>query len=126
MASKQSRVGDIKGSTQQSLDRELRRLKALLPGLPQALKVSWIPNMEKALCGEVKGQEIFIYEPGEGEALKTLRHEAVDILVSEALAPYRALTNALIKTLNEEAYRRKEKAVSSLTSILDDRSKGEE
>jgi len=118
LASKQSRVGDIKASTQRRLERELKRLKALVPGLPNALKVTWIPSIEKPLHGEVKGQEILVYDSDGDEALRTLRHEVIDILVSEAIAPYREVTNAIIKALNEEAYRRKEKVVSSLAPLL--------
>jgi hypothetical protein len=76
-----------------------------------------MPSIEKPLHGEVKGQEILVYDSDDDEALRTLRHEVMDILVSEAIAPYRELTNAIIKALNEEAYKRKERTISSLLSL---------
>jgi len=106
---------------QKGLDEELDRLKGVM-GLDQGLAVVWRPNANEGLSGEVKGNKIFIYEPSENEALNALRHELVDYLVSQAIEPYKEVTNALIKTVNEDAYRTKERVVRALTRLCAERS----
>lgn len=48
------------------------------------------------------------------EAIDTLDHEVIDYIVSGAVDPYRQMANSLIRTLNDEAYRKKEEAVEML------------
>jgi hypothetical protein len=100
--------------TQKRLGEELEQLMKA-SGL--GLTVTWMPLADKPLSGEVKGCTIFIYELDEGEALKTLRHEFLDFLVSQAIEPYRRVTNALIKMVNEDAYHAKEKAVNAIADL---------
>jgi len=69
------------------LEKELKRLKQCLD-LDLDLKVVYTPNADKALSGEVKGSGILIYESDEEEALKTLRHEVIDYLISQTIEPY--------------------------------------
>lgn len=104
---------------QKRLDEELERLKRTM-GLDQGLKVVWKPDANKALSGEVQGQEIFIYEADEDKALNVLRHEFIDSMVSQAIEPYRKITNSLIKLANEGACRTKEQAVNALERLLGD------
>jgi hypothetical protein len=102
--------------TQKRLGEELEQLMKA-SGLGRGLTVTWMPLADKPLSGEVKGCTIFIYELDEGEALKTLRHEFLDFLVSQAIEPYRRVTNALIKMVDEDAYQAKEKAVDALVQL---------
>ena len=90
---------------QRLLEEELARLKVRV-ALVGHLRVVWMPNANNALSGEVKGNAIFIYERDEEKALETLRHEIVDYCVSQAVDPYREVTNRLIKMINEDAYKR--------------------
>ena len=57
----------------------------------------------------MKRNIVFIYERDCEEAVKTLRHEVIDYLVSHAIEPYREVTNRLIKMVDEDAYKRKER-----------------
>jgi len=95
---------------QKSLELELRRLLGML-GLNDDLRVIWAPDVRNKLAGEVKGRTVFIYADGLAEAIDTLDHEVIDYIVSGAVDPYRQMVNSLIRTLNDEAYRRKEEAV---------------
>lgn len=54
----------------------------------------------------------------EGKAVETLRHEFLDYCISQAIQPYKEVTNRLIRMMNEYAYRRKEKIVKTLVKLL--------
>jgi len=100
------------------LEIELERLQCL-SGLGLDLKVVWEPNQEKSLSGEVKGRSIHIYEVSEEKAAEVLRHEFFDFCISQAIEPYRTITNKLLKLLNEEAYKRKERIVEALRLMFE-------
>jgi len=102
------------------LREELERLKRL-SGLGLDLNLVWAPDSGSALSGKVKGGTIYIYEKGEGKAMDTLRHEFLDFCVSQAIDPYRRVTNTLIKLLNDDAYKRKEQIVEALSRLLFER-----
>ena len=50
-----------------------------------------------------------------------LRHEFLDYCISRAIEPYRVVTNKLIKLINEDAYRRKERIVEAFSKLLFER-----
>ena len=104
--------------TQRLLETEFERLREIL-GLGPNLKVIWTPGADKQLTGEVRGSCVYVYEEDEDEALKVLLHEAVDYLVSQAIEPYKEVTNRLIKMINEDVYRRKEKVIEALTRLVE-------
>jgi hypothetical protein len=99
------------------LEAELERLKHKLH-MAYELKVIWIPNGSEKLSGEVRGETIFIYEKNEETAVKTLKHEMIDYAISKIIEPYREVTNRLISMINEDAYRRKEKLVEALITLV--------
>ena len=101
----------------QRLEAELRRLKMLF-GLGLELKVVWKPSPDEALLGEVKNNLIYVYEADEEKAVDTLRHEFLDYCSSQAIEPYKEVTNKLIRMINEDAYKRKEKIVEALVKLL--------
>ena len=101
----------------QRLKTELEQLKRFF-GTGLELKVLWKPSPDGALSGEVKNNLIYVYEVNEEKAVDTLRHEFLDYCVSQAIDPYRKVTNKLIIMINEEAYLRKERIVESLTKLL--------
>ncbi len=83
------------------------------------LNLVWAPDPRGALSGEVKGSTIFVYESDEEEeAAETLRHEFLDHCVSQAIDPYRKVTNIMIKLLNDNAYKRKEQIVEALSRLM--------
>jgi hypothetical protein len=100
------------------LEKELERLKKKA-NYGYELKVVWLPNYSSKLSGEVKNGTIYIYESNENEAVKTLRHEFIDYVVSQAIELYKLVINKLIQLLNETAYERKEKVVETLVKLLD-------
>ena len=105
------------------LDLE-EKLQSALEGLKQTLNMGyeltlkWVPNGDDKLSGEVKGDCIFVYGDTEKEALSTLRHEFLDYAISNVVEPYKQVTNKLIALINEEDYRRKERLVEKLSTLL--------
>lgn len=110
-------IVQTKASQREILEAELERLKRLT-GLGLGLEVVWAPGADKALLGEVKGKDIYIYEECMERALETLRHEFLDYCISRAIEPYKEVTNRLISMINRDAYRRKEEIVEALTKLL--------
>ena len=47
-----------------------------------------------------------------------MRHEFLDHCVSQAIDPYRKVTNNMIKLLNDNAYKRKEQIVEALSRLM--------
>jgi len=106
-----------KASQKDPFKVELERLKELT-GVGLELDVVWKPSDEKAILGEIKDKVIYIYEVRKEKVIDILRHEFIDFCISEAIEPYRAVTNKLIKSINEDAYRQKEKIVEALKKLL--------
>ena len=103
---------------QTKLEEQLERIQGKL-GLGLVLKVVWMPNADSDLSGEVKNNLIYVYEADEEKAVDTLRHEFLDFCITQAIEPYREVTNRLIKMINDNAYKRKEKVVEALTRLLE-------
>ena len=106
----------MKHGLEVQLREELENLKNI-SGLGSALSLVWAPDPEKTLSGEVKGNTVYIYDESEKQALDTLHHEFFDYCISQAIKPYRQVTNTLIKLLNENAYKQKEEIVEGLRKI---------
>ena len=104
-------------STQSLLEKELEVLKGKL-SLSDKLRVVWVPDQSNNLSGEIKGLTVFIYEPTTDQASLTLVHELVDYCVSQAIEPYKEVANILIKFINREAYKKKEKIVETISMLL--------
>jgi len=103
--------------TKNILEEELERLKYKLQ-IGYELKVFCVPDSDSSLSGEVRGDKIFIYETDEEKALETLRHEFLDYAISQIIRPYRQVINKLIKLINEEAYKRKERLIENLKALI--------
>lgn len=108
---------EIKYDFQQVLEDELELLKNAFK-MGYELDVKWIPKGSEKLSGEVKADLIFIYDEDEEEAIRTLKHEFLDYAISQAIMPYKEVTNKLISLINEDAYKRKERLVEALNKIL--------
>ena len=100
------------------LKAELERL-VRTTGLGFELRVVWEPHLDGSLSGEVKNRLIHIYEADEEKAIKTLQHEFLDYCISQAIEPYKEVTNNLIRMLNDDAYKRKERIVEALVKLLE-------
>ena len=102
------------------LEKEMERLKART-GIKTDFKVVWAPKADSKKEGEVVGNTIFVYSLDVDEALQTLQHEFVDVVVSSAIEPYLELVNTLLSAISEDAYKKKEKAVETLLRLLIDK-----
>ena len=105
------------GGKSARLEAELEQLKRL-SGIGFELKVVWEPSPDRALSGEVKNNLIYVYEVDEQKAINTLRHEFLDYCISQAIQPYKEVTNRLIRMVNDDAYKRKERVVEALVKLL--------
>ena len=69
--------------------------------------------------GEVREDVIYIYEKDEEKAIETLRHEAIDYLIStKIIKPLINMINLLIKSREREIYLEKEKLIERLTKLI--------
>jgi len=102
---------------QDRLIEELGRLQQKL-GLGYELSVVWLPDNHNKLSGEVKGNQICIYEEDEEKAVDTLKHEFLDYVISRTMEPYERIANKLIQLTNEEVYLRKEKLTEVLVKLI--------
>ena len=107
------------------IDKELQHLRELF-GCGWNLGVRWLPGGSDSLAAEVRDDIILIYEEDPVKAISVLRHEFLDYLVCKAVKPYqdlinvqRTTVNAVLKELQEEAHREKEKIVEKLKAILE-------
>jgi hypothetical protein len=110
-------ISSEKLDVQKRLEDELERLTHIL-NFGHILEVKWVPNDESTLAGEVRGNIVHIYESDCENAVKTLKHEVVDYVVSQAIEPYKEVTNRLITMVNADAYQRKEQVVDALTRLI--------
>ena len=102
------------------LEADLKRLQTF-SGLGLELKVVWTPSSDGTLSGEVKNNIIYVYDVDGEKAINTLRHEFLDYCVSQVIEPYKEVTNKLIKLINENAYREKERIIEAITKLLFER-----
>jgi hypothetical protein len=112
-------------SVEARLRRELQRLQQRTRLGLELDKVLWLPSKKvlnpagKPLAGEVKGKTIYVYEEDAGEALKTLKHEFFDYVISHRLEkPYKEFINRLIGLFEAEMYRRKEELIDRLSELV--------
>ena len=99
------------------LSRELEKLKRRL-NAGYELTVRWMPTPQTRISGEVLKNCIYIYEGDEEKAVEVLKHEFLDHLIAKIIEPYHGIANKLIDLVNEETYRRKEKLIEKLVTLL--------
>jgi len=110
-------------SVQRVLEKELARLKRLVP-FEELLTVCWNPRSHGKISGEVVGNTIFIYDKNLQEALKTLKHEYLDCLLTRKLVdPLITIINTLMKLKEREIYKGKERIVNTLSKLITDPTK---
>jgi len=117
-------VASEKCDVKARLEEELERLKRRV-GLGLDLHVVWAPHRIKynidgnPLSGEVKGNTIIIYDSSLDRALETLRHEFLDYIISHEIEePYKMLINRLIEVFESVMYKKKERVIERLQSII--------
>ena len=108
------------GSVLSQLEAELERLRSMM-GLGSELELSWHPDENSDRHGEVKGNLIRIYDSNGKEALKTLRHEFLDhIITKEVIAPLVELINMQKRLIESMVYERKERIVESFLEKMEE------
>ena len=101
------------------LARELNRLKRVT-GLGHHLEVMWRPDEASDRHGEVKGNLIFIYDLAEEDAVRTLKHEFLDYLITDEIIDPLVKQINLQKSLIESlVYERKERIIERFLSLHD-------
>ncbi len=109
-------------SLERELAEELERLKGKV-GMGYELQVRWLPahkkmRDERELRGEVKGSLILIYDKELEDAIETLRHEFIEWVLDQINEPYRRLVNLLIKSIEIDAYLKREFVAKRLEKLL--------
>jgi len=105
-------------SVQRILEKELARLKRLVP-FEELLTVCWNPRSHGKISGEVVGNTIFIYDENPQEAVKTLKHEYLDCLLTRKLVnPLITMINLLITMKEREIYNEKEQIINTLSKTI--------
>lgn len=98
-----------KQGMQKRLEEELKRLKARV-GLAGHLRVVWDQKSPEEEHGMVKDSTIFVFDVDEEEALRTLRHEYIEyVLTNEFLTP---------RIFEAKAHRRTDALVDILASLI--------
>jgi len=100
------------------LEEELENLKKLT-GMGSYLRFLWIPLEDPDRHGEVKCDVIILYDKDEEVAVRTLRHEFFDHLITKEIV------NPLVKYINLQKnlidsliYERKEFFVEKIVDLL--------
>ncbi len=100
------------------LEKELLRLEKKLP-VGESLVLSWRPQPDSQVSGEVRGNTLYVYSETVDEALETLRHEYIDYVLTRGIVrPLVAIVNNLIKLRETEIYSQKERIVAQLIKLL--------
>lgn len=100
------------------LEGEFRRLQKLIP-LEEVTHVRLEPMKENKVLGEVTGDTVLVYSDDREEALRVLKHEYLDCLLSRRLIdPLVAVINVMIKIRENEIYQSKEKIVNLLSNFV--------
>jgi len=110
--------GENGGSLMGLLEEELESLKKLT-GMGSYLRLLWFPLEDPDRHGEVKCDVIIIYDKDDEVAVRTLRHEFFDHLITkeivDPLVKYINLQKNLIDAL---IYERKEVIVEKIVELL--------
>ena len=95
---------------QKKLEEELERLKARV-GLAGHLRVVWIPQpTSEETHGMVKDSTILVFDTNEKEALRTLKHEYLEyVLTHEFLEP---------RIFEAKAHRRADALVDIIANLI--------
>jgi len=92
------------------LKRELARLRAKL-GLGGHLEVIWIPdNTKRSVHGEIVETMIQVYDEDEEEAIRTLKHEFIEyVLTNEFLLP---------RIVEAKEHRRSDNLIDTIAELI--------
>ena len=100
------------------LEEELESLKKLT-GMGSYLRLIWIPLEDSDRHGEVKGDAIMIYDKDYEVAVRTLRHEFFDCLITkEIVDPLVKYINLQKNLIDNLIYERKEVIVEKIVALL--------
>lgn len=80
----------------------------------------WNPDPSQKARGKVLPdfKTILIFDENEDDALETLVHESVEIIMKPVFFQYRTMVNQLIEALEKIVYAEKERAIERLTPVI--------
>ncbi len=105
-------------SAELRLREELENLKRKT-GMGSYLGILWIPLEDPDRHGEVKGDVIILYDKDEEVAVRTLRHEFFDHLITrEIVDPLVNYINLQKNLIDKLIYERKEAIVEKMVDLL--------
>ncbi len=119
----EERAAEVISRTRAKLEEEFERLKRIT-GMGSELKLLWLPNIPSDVHGEVAGCIVKIYDNDEGEAVKTLRHEFLDYVISkQIIRPLVKQLNMQTELINDLIYARKENVIEKIFLMLEEDSR---
>jgi len=120
----EERAAEVSPRTRAKLEEEFNRLKRVT-GMGSELKLLWLPNIPSDVHGEVAGCVVKIYDNDEGEAVRTLRHEFLDYVISkQIIRPLVKQLNMQTELINDLIYARKENVIEKIFLMLEEDSQG--
>jgi hypothetical protein len=94
-------------------------MQICLDRLALPLKVVWAPKASGSKNGEIRANNLIIYDCDESEAWLTFEHEVYEFKFKEVTSVYRTLVNSLIEGFEKLAYERKEQLLEFLPRIAE-------
>ena len=116
MVSVQRRANSLKGDKKSEI---VVRMQKMLDRLGIPLMISWNPNPNMAVHGEIKGNSLFVYDKELDEAWATFMHEVVEFKLKQVTRVYRTLINNLIEGYEKLAYQEKEEFVEFIPKLIE-------
>ncbi|MDW8044590.1 MAG: hypothetical protein RMJ31_02290 [Nitrososphaerota archaeon] len=91
------------------------------------LKLKWLPNDSVNLSGEVNDNIVYVYEKEIDEARRTIKHELIDMLISQVIEDYIILEKLkgrvnqdVFENLKWQVYKRKENVIQTIIKLIPD------
>jgi len=100
----------------ESLNKEMQNI---LSHLNIPLTISWTPNSDKPIHGEIKHDFLYVYDEKQNDALATFMHETIEFKLQEMTKVYRELVNCLISGYERLAYQEKERFIAFVPKFLE-------
>ena len=97
-----------------------KAMQSCLDRLGIPLSLVWNPDPSERIHGKIdeSSKTLLIYDGDVDQAWQTLMHEVLEWRMRDALRLYREITNSLIELVEKECYRRKEKFLESVPTIV--------
>jgi hypothetical protein len=110
-------AGQKEEAVRVELVKALDDLKKKL-AIGEELELVWRPTVQGPLSGEIKENQILVYEADENRALETISHEIIDHLITTKIVrPLVKIINLLVKSAEVDIYQAKEEVIKKLVGL---------